>query len=121
MDDFENEENDEEENDHNARKSSTEKESKRNKSTKTRKEKENKKKEKSSLNSKTNDEMTGDESQQGDENVVRLIFKSETNDSPNMWKKKYGNMFERQRLILKSLYEIRRLRINNRDVSLLFF
>jgi hypothetical protein len=124
--DFENEDDDEERNDVDARKSSGEIELKRNKLTKTRKEKEKKKKEKSSLNSKTNDEMTGDEcpkgdeSQKGNENVVRLIFKSETNDSPNMWKKKYGNMFERQRLILKSLYEIRRLRINNRDVTIYY-
>lgn len=53
-----------------------------------------------------------------DENTVRLIIKGEVIKSATWAKNRYTNLFDRQRLILKSLYEIRRCRINNRDVSI---
>ena len=54
-----------------------------------------------------------------EENMVRIILKSDPiYDVPS--KKKFGAPFDQQRLILKSLYEIRRNRINNRDVNDLF-
>lgn len=50
-----------------------------------------------------------------EENMVRIILKTDPiYDVPS--KKKFGAPFDQQRLILKSLYEIRRNRINNRDV-----
>ena len=52
-----------------------------------------------------------------DDNTVRVIIKGEVLDSAVWAKKKYANLFDRQRLILKSLYEMRRCRINNRDVN----
>ncbi len=61
-----------------------------------------------------------------DDPIVKLVIKedeqNETNTSNNNLrdansKKRMPSLFEQQRLILKSLYEIRRCRINNRDVS----
>jgi hypothetical protein len=53
--------------------------------------------------------------------VIKGDEKNETNTSNNNLpdasnKKRMPSLFEQQRLILKSLYEIRRCRINNRDV-----
>ena len=53
-----------------------------------------------------------------DDETVRLIIKPDEIRSYNLAKKNYGSLFDQQRLILKSLYEIRRCRINNRDVCL---
>jgi hypothetical protein len=53
---------------------------------------------------------------ENDEQLVKLIIKSaEPADFINQ--KNYHNLFDRQRLLLKSLYEIRRSRLNNRSVS----
>lgn len=52
-----------------------------------------------------------------DENMVRLVIKPDTTSTnPALARKRYATLFDKQRLILKSLYEIRRNRINNRDV-----
>jgi len=56
-----------------------------------------------------------------DDNTVKVIVKGDVLDSATWAKKKYSNLFDRQRLILKSLYDIRRCRINNRDVSIVIF
>ena len=49
--------------------------------------------------------------------LVKLIIKSaEPNDPINL--KSHHSLFDRQRLLLKSLYEIRRSRLNNRSVSI---
>ena len=62
-----------------------------------------------------------------DDSIVKLVIKgdeqNETNTSNNNLrdansKKRMPSLFEQQRLILKSLYEIRRCRINNRDVCI---
>jgi hypothetical protein len=56
---------------------------------------------------------------ENDEQLVKLIIKSaEPVDFVNQ--KNYHSLFDRQRLLLKSLYEIRRSRLNNRSVSLKF-
>ncbi len=62
-----------------------------------------------------------------EESIVKLIIKNDDlfgrypaalhDQSGQTARKKIPNMFEQQRLILKSLYEIRRCRINNRDVK----
>lgn len=49
-----------------------------------------------------------------DDALIRLIFKNK--ESP---KKKSMTLFEKQRLVLKSLYDIRRSRLNNLDVRIL--
>ncbi len=51
----------------------------------------------------------------GEENTVKLIFEEDDLMSPN-FTKKYISLYERQQLILKSLYDIRRYRLNNKDV-----
>jgi hypothetical protein len=53
-----------------------------------------------------------------DDNTVRLIVKSDGTKSALQTRGRYASLFDRQRLVLKSLYDIRRCRINNRDVSL---
>ena len=57
-----------------------------------------------------------------EDNMVRVIIRNDEFTSPGRnGFKRYGNAFDRQRLILRSLYDIRRSRINNRDVSFSFF
>ena len=51
-----------------------------------------------------------------EDNTVKVIIKGDVIDSVTWAKKIYSNLFDRQRLVLKSLYDIRRCRINNRDV-----
>lgn len=58
---------------------------------------------------------------QNDDNMVRLVIKQNDSKSFLTEKKNYGCLFDQQRLVLKSLYEIRRCRINNRDVCQLNF
>lgn len=53
--------------------------------------------------------------------MVRVVIKQNEFKSYLTEKKNYGCLFDQQRLVLKSLYEIRRCRINNRDVRLIFF
>jgi len=52
-----------------------------------------------------------------EDNSVKVIVKGDVLDSATWARKKYSNLYDRQRLVLKSLYDIRRCRINNRDVS----
>jgi len=52
-----------------------------------------------------------------EDNSVKVIVKGDVLDTATWARKKYSNLYDRQRLVLKSLYDIRRCRINNRDVS----
>jgi hypothetical protein len=58
---------------------------------------------------------TEDRDVQADE-MVRLIVKTDDMKDEAWMKRRYANLFEKQRLVLKSLYEIRRNRINNRSI-----
>lgn len=55
---------------------------------------------------------------ENEENTVRLVIKPDPiSGNSSLARKRYASLFDKQRLILKSLYEIRRCRINNRDVN----
>ena len=73
---------------------------------------------KSKSNQNLNQSFTHSIPQNDDDNTVRLIFKTDASMRNTSWgQKRYAFLFDRQRLLLKSLYEIRRCRINNRDVK----
>lgn len=52
-----------------------------------------------------------------EESTVKLIFETDEFGGAN-FAKKYPSLYEKQRLLLKSLYDIRRYRLNNKDVNL---
>lgn len=62
-------------------------------------------------------DINNNSNEENGDQLVKLIIKSaEPADISNP--KSYQSLFDRQRLLLKSLYEIRRSRLNNRSVSL---
>ena len=65
---------------------------------------------------KSSNKKLAEDEENEDENshMVKLIIKTEPMDGNT---NNYQSLFERQRLLLKSLYEIRRSRLNNRSVS----
>ncbi|RMZ96149.1 hypothetical protein BpHYR1_015922, partial [Brachionus plicatilis] len=68
------------------------------------------------LSKKESSNLIQNGSCQNEDSIVRLVIKPNDFKSNLMGKKNYGSLFDQQRLVLKSLYEIRRCRINNRDI-----